>query len=74
MQWLTLRPLAVYGPAMTTLSPAVGEAIQIWLSAEGRIDAEQDPFAFNERDPVVNRADKEYLFHQERGHKEPLRL
>ena len=52
---------------MTTLCPAVGEAIEIWLKAEGRIDAERDPFEFDERDPVVNRADKEYLFHLERG-------
>jgi len=57
---------------MTTLSPAVGEAIQIWLGAEGRIDAEQDPFAFSERDTVINRADKDYLFHQERGDTAPL--
>ena len=64
--------LAVYGPAMTTLSPAVGEAIQIWLSAEGRIEAERDPFAFDERDPIVNRATKEYLFHQERGSPAPM--
>lgn len=55
-----------YGPAITTCSAQVGEAVEVFLKLEGRCPGVAS-MEFTERDPAVNRADKEYLFHTTAG-------
>jgi len=62
-----------WGPSVSSLSKPVSDAIDLWLTLEGRIEGEEVDFEFpnvdeeGERRVPVNRANKDYLFHQQSG-------